>query len=95
MNNGIIDIDYESVRYGKLRELESLCCDELTEKVKALGLIVDSIERNWQGANAEKYRKEINDIIDAIENFKIKVLETNISDISTQAETYAKNEEVG
>ena len=91
----IIDIDINSVKNEKLRDLESLCCDELIEKVKNLSGIVDSIEQNWRGSKSEKYRKEISDIIDAINDFKTKCLEPNISDITAQVETYERNEEEG
>lgn len=92
---GKIFIDYDSIRNEKLRDLEILSCDEMTKKVNELKGIVDSIEKNWQGSNANLYRKEIENIIDAITKFRKDCLEKNIVDITSQIEKYRNNEEIG
>ena len=93
MNNRI-DIDYGSAQ-EKLRSLEVLSCDELTKKVIELNGIVDSIEKNWRGANAEKYREKIKEIIEAISQFKKTCLEPNLANVNAQVEAYKTHEEVG
>ena len=89
-----IYVDYNSLKNNKLKELENVACDEMIKKVNELQGIVDSIEKNWQGSNANRYRKEINDIIDAINNFKHNCIEKNIIDIDTQIGRYQNNEEM-
>ncbi len=90
-----IYVDHDSAKTGVLRELERLSCDELTRKVKELEDIVTSIEGNWKGANSNKYRKQISEIIDAISKFKNECLEPNIESLNAQLDVYKKHEELG
>ena len=66
--------------------------DKMISKVRELNSIVDHIESNWRGANSEKYRKGINEINDAIEEFRINCLEHIVTDIEGQVGTYEVNE---
>ena len=90
-----IYVDYNSLKSEKLRDLEYLACDELVRKVNGLKDIVTNIENNWHGSNAERYRAQIEEIIEAIDNFKKNCLEKNLSDIAEQVEKYKNNEEMG
>ncbi len=89
-----IYVDYGSLKGEKLRELETIACDEMIKKVNELRDIVDSIERNWHGSNADRYRAEIERIIEAIDKFKHNCIEKNLTDISEQVEKYKNNEEM-
>ena len=90
-----IFIDYEGAKNSVLKDLESLVCVELTKKVNELGGIVTSTEKNWQGLNAERSRQGINDIIDAINDFKKTCLDKYLTDINAQVEAYRDHEEAG
>ena len=90
-NSKNVYIDFSRAK-NEIRDLEILSCDEVIAKVKDLGLIVDSIEQHWHGSKAELYRKQINDIIDAINQFRKTCLEKNIADINAQIQAYVNNE---
>lgn len=94
MGNSIF-VDYDSVKNKTLRDLEILTCDELVKKVNKLSEIVDHIEQNWQGSNAERSKEQINKIIEAISDFKKNCLDKNLQDINAQIDQYQKHEEIG
>ena len=95
VQNNVINIDYDSAKNGVLRDLESLVYDELTQKVNDLNGIVDNIQKNWQGVNAEKFKGQITAIVNAISDFKKNCLDKNLQDINTQIDEYKNNEEIG
>ena len=95
MGNKSIYIDYDSAKNVVLKDLETLVCVDLTKKVNELADIVASTEKNWQGLNAERSRQGINEIIDAINEFKNECLDKYLVDINTQVEAYRDNEEAG
>ena len=95
MDNKKVFVDYENAKTKTIRDLELLVGDELTRKVNELNEIVDHIAQNWQGSNADRSKKEINDITEAISNFKRTCLDKNLHDISAQIDTYQQHEEVG
>ena len=94
-NDQNVYVDYESIKTNIIRDLEILTTDELTKQVNKLNEIVDHIEQNWHGSNAERSKQEINNIIDTIANFKKTCLDRNLQDITAQIDEYQKNEEIG
>lgn len=88
-------VDYEGAKATVLPNLENLVCVELAKKVNELSDIVTDIEKNWRGANSQKARADINEIINAIDNFKRICINKNLADIKAQIEEYKKNEELG
>ena len=88
-------VDYETAKSKVIRDLELLVNDELLKKVNNLNEIVDHIEQNWQGSNAQRSKEEINNIINSIGDFKRNVLDKNLQNITAQVEQYQKFEDVG
>jgi uncharacterized protein YukE len=85
-------IRFEEVKKAIL-ELDNIVNNKMRKKVIELNDIVDHIQENWRGANAERYKKEVEDIINAIDEFRNNYLLKEISNIEAQSSQYSKYEQ--
>lgn len=84
-------VSFEGLR-DQIRQLDDFAQNSIKQKVNELNGIVDEISRNWHGANAEKYKKNVEEINTSIDNFRKDCLTKIVEDLDRQVEAYSNYE---
>lgn len=75
-----------------ISDLDNYIQGSMKQKINELNSIVDNISKNWSGSNSEKYKRNIEEINNAIEDFRTNCLTRIIDDINNQIENYKNYE---
>ena len=85
---GITNIQsFDAIKHS-INDLDNFAQTNMKNKVRELNDIIDLISRNWQGANSEKYKKNVEEINQAIDEFRRTCLSKIIYDIDEQIKNY-------